>query len=415
MAKFLHLGIYVATALVMGCSHARMVAACNARDQGEEIRTKYRYCVFWDGAWKNDNAWGRATLCNMHLYESYQPDVFSDDGIPITLAYGEGLKEGNELNQWNAFLSACTFWVIPMFTDAHSHHNCQVTVCGRHVGSVDVCFKKDCCESLFFLFPLLFYNGDGDTCHPGSRKFTLHGSNSNWLLSFGETVGRAMAYGIASRLKEAEDAGRINEQIATLARSAQSLSEAATKRDKAASEGLARHGITLAGEETSAGQPFEIIRCDNEKGKDFAYLFELRKSGGSATTIADLGDIRSAFRSAIRTHYESSHPGVNSRALVVDFTQYALKNGVVVGRVAVLTISPESLSYDPTSRRGVIKVRIGEGQFEDARRWIRRNLVSLVGESNADIGENSIPKESRFYSEDEELKDGVLVVLFKTE
>ena len=415
MARLLHIGVYMAIALAMGCSHARIAAVSNARDQGEEIRTKYHYRIFWDGAWKNDEAWRRAVMCNVHLYESYQPNVFSADGIPIALAFSDGLKEDEDYNTLNGLLSLFTFYVIPLFTDAHSHRNCEVTIGGRHVASVKVCFKKDCVESLLFPLPLLFYNGDGDTCISGGRKFTLRGSDSSLRHSFGEVIGKAMAYGIASRLKEAEDVGKINEQLATFARSAQSLDEAATTRTKAASEDLARRGITLPGEKTRVGQPFEIVRCDREKGKDFAYSFALRKSGGSAMTIADLGDMRSAFRSAIRVHYASSHSGVNPRALVVDFTKYELKNGVVVGRVVVLTISPESLSYDPASRRGVLKVRIGEGQFEDARRWIRRNLVSVVSESNAGVGGNVVPKGASFYSLSEEMRDGVLEVSFKTE
>lgn len=416
MARLLPMAMLSILAAFMGCSHVRVVAASNARVQGDEIHTKYRYRpVLKDGTDLNSRDLKSAAVCNMHLYESYQPDVFSADGIPITLAFSDGLNEGYKQNVLNGLFSLCTFYVIPMFSsEAHSHHNCQVSVGGIHIASVEVCYKRDSVGSLLPL-SLLFYNGDGDTCFSGGQKLTLHGSSSDMRLAFGEAVGNAMAYGIASRLKEAEDAGKINEQLATLARSEQSLSAAATTRTRAASEDLVRRGITLPDEKTRVGQSFEIISCDNEKGKDFAYSFALRKSGGSAMTIADLGDMRSAFRSAIRTHYESSHPGVNSRALAVYFTEYGLKNGVVVGRVVVLTITPESLSYDPASRRGVIKVRIGEGQFEDARRWIRSNLVSFVNENNAAIGGNAIPKESRFYSESEELKNGVLVVSFKME
>ena len=419
MARLPQIVVLGILAVLVGCSHTRIVTASNARDQGEEIRTKYRYRFLWDDDWKksNSDAWSCAAMCNVYLYESYQPGVFGTDGIPITLAFDGDVKAFysclgvGEENPWNAFLSLCTVGIVPVFTDAHSHHKCQVSIAGTHIASVEICFKRNRAGSLLPL-ALLFYNGEGDTCFSVGHKFTLHGGKSDLPR---EALGKAMAHGIASRLKEAEDSGRINERLAAFARSSQLLSEAAATRAKVASEGLARHGVTLAGDEMSAEQPFEIVRCDNESGRDFAYSFALRKRGGSATTIADLGDMRSAFRSAIRTHYASLHPEANPRSLVVDFTEYALRNRVVVGRVAVLTISPESISYDSASRKGVIKVRIGEGQFEDARRWIRRNLVSFLNKSNADIGRYAIPKGSRFYSEGEEMRDGVLEVSFKTE
>ena len=85
------------------------------------------------------------------------------------------------------------------------------------------------------------------------------------------------------------------------------------------------------------------------------------------------------------------------------------------GRVAVLSISPESLKYDSTSRKGIIRVRIGEGQFEDARRWIRRNLGALANRSNVVIVGDVIPQGARFYSEREEMRAGILEVSFRTE
>ncbi len=92
-----------------------------------------------------------------------------------------------------------------------------------------------------------------------------------------------------------------------------------------------------------------------------------------------------------------------------------MKEDTVFGRVAVLTILPESITYDSARRRGVISVRIGEGQFNDARRWIRRNLSALASRSNIVADGDTVPQGGLFYSENEEMCDGVLKVLFKTE
>ena len=225
----------------------------------------------------------------------------------------------------------------------------------------------------------------------------------------------AMAYGIASRLKEAEDAGRINENFAVNARSAQSLADAVSTRAQIRAEDMKRRGEYVIMPEAGNESPFEIVRCDSEQGRDFAYLFTLRRRGGGAMKLSDYGIIREGFRSAIRAHYASAHPNVNPRTLVIDFTEYTLKGDVVSGRVAVLSISSESITYDSASRKGIVRVRIGEGQFEDARRWIRRNLATLSNGSNVDFSGDAVPQGTRFYSESEEMTDGVLSVSFKTE
>ena len=147
----------------------------------------------------------------------------------------------------------------------------------------------------------------------------------------------------------------------------------------------------------------------------FSYVFALRRIGDEGITFADYSVVRSVFRSAIRTHYASLHPDINPRTLEIDFTDYTLKAGTVSGRVAVLSISPESLSYDSRTRKGIICVRVRDGQFEDARRWIRRNLGELARKSNIEIVGDAVPKEGRFYSEREEMKDGILEVSFTIE
>ena len=92
-----------------------------------------------------------------------------------------------------------------------------------------------------------------------------------------------------------------------------------------------------------------------------------------------------------------------------------MKAGTVSGRVTVLSISPESISYDSHRREGVIRVRIRDGQFEDARRWIRRNLGELARKSNVEVTGDVVPKEGRFFSGREEMKNGILEVSFTIE
>lgn len=405
-------------ACAAGCGHTRFVAAANAQDCGERIRTRFRYRLFCSDADRDQSyQWANVTM-----YEKFQPDVFRSDGIPVALKFDEKLINGmlnndlSMLSNLSGLFMLCTCGVVPSFSTGHSHRKCTMMIAGKRFATVEACIRQG--ESGAFPipmpFPVLVFSGEGETCFASGRKFTLHSYDFISGHYMVEVYGMAMAYGIASRLKEAEDAGLIDERFSTLARSSQALSDAASVHANVVADDMARHGRALSVGNIDGGKLFDVVRCDPEQGKDFAYLFTLRKRGGGPITLSDHGVIRNAFRYEMRERYTSSHPNVNPRALKIAFTEYAVQEGVAVGRVAVLSISAESLSYDPVLRKGVIRVRIGEGQFEDARRWIRRNLVSLAKESNIVVGE-SLPKGGRFYSEREEMRDGVLEVAFKTE
>ncbi len=408
MSKSSYLVFLLFSAFAVGCQHARIVAVSNARDYGESIRTRFRYRLVYKDAEEYKNT--------AQKLQSYYPEVFDDDGIPIALALNERLIE--RAGDWTIAPMLFTFGILPSAQTEHLHRKGTLVAAGRRIASVEVCAHKG--ESMAcplpLPFPVLVFSNEGPTCFPSGNRFLTHDYSHNAYLLYSESTDRAMAYGIASRLKEAEETGKIGDRLATWARSAQALSDAVAARtaivaDERARHGVARNVLPSAG----ASQLFEIVRCDNEQGKDFAYVFVLRRRGGGAVTLSDYGVMRSAFRSAIRSHYATVHPDVNPRALVVDFTEYSLNGGVVSGRVAVLSISPESLKYDSTSRKGIIRVRIGEGQFEDARRWIRRNLGALANRSNVVIVGDVIPQGARFYSEREEMRAGILEVSFRTE
>ena len=408
---FFLLVLLLATSLVSGCTHARLVAASTARDYGDVVRTRFRYHLVYDFDVMDGFTY---RVMNMR---KYQPDVFNEDGIPVRLTISDVLEESG--GEWTMFFPMIlSYGILPSFQTSHVHCRGVLSAAGRRIATVEVCANRG--ESMSFPIPfplpMLVYSGEGSTCFASGKKFVGHIYGGNSYLRLRDECDKAMAYGIVSRLKEEEDAGRIDERFAALARSAQSLSDAAATRLRVVSDEKARHGaVVLSGMPPGLAQPFEIVACDNERGKDFAYLFELRRRGGGAVTLSDSGVIRNAFRSAIRTHYASSHPDVNPRTLVVDFTDYALKSGVVSGRVAVLSMSAESLSYDSATRKGVVRIRIGAGQFEDARRWVRRNLAVLAGGNNVVVVGDAVPKGAHFYSESEEMRDGVLVVSFRTE
>lgn len=403
MNRILYSIMLLLLALFAGCTH--IVVGTNARDYGETIHTRYKYRLVCDQKYQYTE------ISRANYVPKYQPYVFDDDGIPIKVEFRD-MKDVTS-GEWSMVFPLFSYFILPGITTKHFHQRCILSVVGNNIGFVDLCaFERDA-WALPILSPLVLALAScGDSpCYSGGGVFTASSGSIGYEHYDGIHV-KSMAYGIASRLKAAEDSGMINEPFAARTRSAQSLSDAAAARAKIQNDNMARRGILI---NVSSESLFEIVRCDNEKGKDFAYTFTLRKRGGGAATLADYGVMRSGFRSAIRTHYISSHPDSNPRTIVIDFTEYALKGGAVRGRVAVLTVVPESLTYNAANRRGVIKVRIGEGQLEDARRWIRRNLASLVHMKNLFATGDLVPKEGRFFSEDEAMHDGVLEVSFKTE
>ena len=399
MSRFAAIVLLFATVCSAGCYYSRIVATSDASDFGDSIHTRFRYRPICDGNYSTEELMSRSQKLQM-----FQPEVFDDNGVPVVLSFSDTLKDVSWLS-----------------TLQHLHRSCSMSVAERYLASVEAC-SREALMLYFFPIPLMNFSCSDSPCFRSGRIFrsNRYGSTSDFIRDFycspcDDDCDMAMAYGIASRLKEAEDAGKIDERFAVKAIFAQSISNVSSTMAKIRADSMARRGETVKHNETRGESQFEIVRCDQERGQDFACTFTLRSRKNSALKLSDYSIIRNGLRSAIRTHYLASHPDVSPRTLVIDFTKYEVEGRCVNGRVAVLTISPESMTYDSVRCRGVISVLVGEGQFEDARRWIRRNLAKVAARSNIALDGDAVPQGGRFYSESEEMRDGVLKVYFWTE
>ena len=75
-----------------------------------------------------------------------------------------------------------------------------------------------------------------------------------------------------------------------------------------------------------------------------------------------------------------------------------------------------SLDYDADTRHGKIAVKFAAGRYEEARRYVRRNVETLAKDKNVALTTGQIPTAAKFYLGDERVKDGnVLEVEFETE
>ena len=155
----------------------------------------------------------------------------------------------------------------------------------------------------------------------------------------------------------------------------------------------------------------ESLRWEAEN--DFSCEFCIRMNG--ECSIDSFFAIQEAFESNIRSAYCRMHPSMPSNMLVVD-ARPNLENERIVGRAVVLTIEPKELSYDATTRRGLLSVRFNSGQYEDARLWIRRNIETLARDKNIAITTGEHPPASRYYSLGERVVDGnIMEIEFRTE
>lgn len=161
---------------------------------------------------------------------------------------------------------------------------------------------------------------------------------------------------------------------------------------------------------------YRIIICERENGNDFSYSFILELKGNDAEPLSMFRTIQQKFRAAIKEDYAESFPGVKKDSLFVEFTKYKLDNGKIEGRAVVLTISVVAMKYDPASRTGTLSVRVNANQYEEARKWIRKNIETLARDKNVALTTGEIPPAAKFYLGKEELKDGnILEIEFKTE
>ena len=118
----------------------------------------------------------------------------------------------------------------------------------------------------------------------------------------------------------------------------------------------------------------------------------------------------------MKADYAESFPNARIGSLFVDFPEYELDNGKIMGRAVVLTISVTSLAYDPSTRQGKLAVKVNANQYEEARKWIRKNIETLARDKNIALTTGEIQPAAKFYLGREELKDGnVLEIEFKTE
>ena len=203
--------------------------------------------------------------------------------------------------------------------------------------------------------------------------------------SCGELMQRALAYGVAVKLKELEDSGKIDAML----------------KKKTA--------------DVSTAPKHNIVRLDRDSNKNFSYGFELELLENPADSKKVWQTVLQDFAKSLKEDYVDAFPSVDIASLEVSFSGFKRDGLRLSGSAAVLTLKPISLEYNPYNRRGTMSVRFAEGQVSEASAWIRRNVKTLVRDKNIALTSGSLPTEGKFAITNEKIDGNVMTIEFMVE
>lgn len=160
---------------------------------------------------------------------------------------------------------------------------------------------------------------------------------------------------------------------------------------------------------------YEVMNLSRDKDNGFAYAFKFRLKDGADGGLLAMNAIKQELRQAIAADYVSAYGG-NIGDVRVDFPEFSMADTIIEGRAEVMRISVRSLRYDASTKKGAIAVQIGANRFEDARKWVRKNIETLAKDKNVALVTGEVPTAAQFYLGAERVLDGnVLEIEFETE
>ena len=421
-----------ASIMVAGCCHVRKVAIANVKNLGPKVSTRYRYRVvefhkLKDWMAGTDVGYGGML---MSYLKKFQPGVFADDGIPVIVK--KDYDSRSDKSKWWRFPHGaaqeflCFLYEFPTgftlpcnFKEEESSDSFMLGLVepdggGSMKSSFDFYYARD--EVVSFLSPLAWlfyiYGGNAPDRFNGGVEF----KEDEWtVFGSGRTVDyEAKAYGIAVRLKELEESGKITESdlrraSKVYARRGRQIEERRRPVEVAAANVLP---VPMHRSDTGSRPPYKILSLEREKSSDFAYRFVLELNG--EPSIQTFFGIQKIFADEVRSAYHLEYPNADLYSLRIA-VEPRLVNGRIEGRAEVLTITPTSLTYDANTRRGKLSVRFNAGQTEEAREWIRKNVETLARDKNIALVTGQPPPDATYYSLGEKIDGNVMTIEFKTE
>ena len=262
MKNYLYIFLLVLMAVCSGCSHTHCVISINVRDTGEKsIKTKYHYQV--TEKWTIDSTKKTVDIDKTESLANHPSEVFEQNGIPITIKKNiENIKNDSYSEGWTILLAAMTCGFFPIVASQHCHSEWSISVNGEDsIESIlELCEHSGFSFSLCSPLGLLFLWGK-KTCFEKCRLFDKDSFEIISTISYinSSLEDEALAYGIAVKIKELEDTGRINELVIAKAIADYNLSKAAKKQTTIEESRKRRAGFVSGKALGKQQNPFEIL------------------------------------------------------------------------------------------------------------------------------------------------------------
>lgn len=394
------------SAALSGCFSGsfRAYTTVSVDDVGDVISTKYRYNIK-DAEDLFHLMSGYDDLYNFSNDKSYAinrvmaqyPNVFSNSGIPLAITI-ESARSGAK-NQWTVLLTILSATLFPQIDSSSFELSFDVVVGDDVETQFSMTSAKDSARGIFptALIPFgrmpncgekrVYGRSDRavglDSAVQNSCE-TLISQNSGFYLE-------GFAYGVAAKLKELEDSGKIDAML-------QRQEAAKLQRQESAKLSV---------------PAYRVVRLAQNAAGEFAFTLEFQEKPldpdrAKLAVLKEFGD-------SLKEEYEDSVPDAKQMSLAVNYTDVRMDGKLIHGRATVLAMSLISLSYDANTRRGKLSVRFGAEQKEEAREWIRKNIKALARDKNIALKTGQPPPDADCYLLGEKIEGNVMTIEFKTE
>lgn len=389
--------------LTSGCMHTRVSAFVSVEGPVRQIETRNRYRLV---DFKYEAKHGEMDVAQENLHGTpfsagrlkyFQPLVFDDAGIPFTVS-SKRLTGTVSKYGWTIGLYVFSLATLPTLQTAGAGERLTIDVVDNPGArmEVDTQHRYDNAFTMLSPIPMLCFAGDAAPLYELENYAVISKHKIDTLFRasdsrvYRDAHDELVAYAVATLLKRMEDAGLIDETRVRMVR---------PRGDK-------MHDLA---------DSLEIVAFRRDDNFLHRYSFTLRQKGGGDISLQRVSAFKKAVRGMVCDDFLFSFPNVPPASLVVDFPAWGLRGGEITGKAVVLSLAVDSLRYDHYTRRGTVRMRIGENQFEDARRYARKNIELIVRDKNIALSADVIPPAARFRILGESLKGNVLEMNFEAE
>lgn len=384
--------------LLSGCMYVRTsCTSISPRYRDEQIVTKHRYYISKDS---RTSWWKDIRQINKSL-QHCQPGVFAADGIPIQVkgrAYNPLIKGDDYTNPARTskdisfFLASCTCFTMPMYDRNDEARTYSVVVNrDRSLSPIVVRMREESAYTIFSpLAPILSWIWF-DWGNPDDENEWVSGHEIG-ILNLDSSLKKeaALAFALASRLKEFEDTGT----------DVKAVFSSVNAKDKMT-------GLAVL-------PKYKLVSL--QKNKD-AYTFELSVRGRHEITLAMINAIRDDLAETLLSSYLADEPTAPQGNLLVAYPRFDFRDNRVEGEALVVNVclEVESSYYDAALRRGKIAIRVSEGQYGQALICVRQNIAKIARDKNIRLISGGVPSEAVFRLGNEQYENGLLIMEFEVE